>query len=93
MSRKPPSKLKEAKKIDDTDEGLIFTARGQIIPYKDLETLLRKEQIVFIEGLKRQTAHQAAIRISKRFGFKVKAFSSTYQKVAGYSFMIIKDEK
>lgn len=82
---------------------LRFTSRMRLLPYDDMEQLLRKGNEVFIEGIKRQTAHSAAKTLTKKLGFEVKAYASTCDFVddkksvtlKGYGFLRVnnQDEK
>jgi len=80
---------------------LRVTSRMRLLPYPDMEKLLKKGSEVFIEGLRRQTAHAAAKRLSKKLGFEVKAFASTCDFVdgtksvtlKGYGFLKVNEEK
>ena len=90
MPLKPPVSRRKAEPVSDVDESLVWTAKGQVIPYKELEELLQKNHIVFISDLKKQTAHQAAKRISAKLNMQVKAYSATRFGVKGYGFMRIK---
>jgi hypothetical protein len=69
-------------------EDLTWTRPGQVVPYSDIENILREDKnaLVFVEGLKKQTAHDAAYRIGRRLGFKVRARLCKYQNVKGYAF-------
>jgi len=76
-------------------------SRMRLLPYPDMEKLLKRGQEVFIEGIKRQTAHAAAKKLTKTLGFEVKAFSSTCDFVEGdksvtlkgYGFLRVNEEK
>jgi len=62
---------------------LRVTSRMRLLPYPEMETLLKKGNEVFIEGIKRQTAHAAAKKLTKTLGFEVKAVASTCDFVDG----------
>jgi len=79
---------------------LRVTSRMRLLPYPDMEKLLKRGQEVFIEGIKRQTAHSAAKKLTKKLGFEVKAFASTCDFVEGdksvtlkgYGFLRVNEE-
>jgi len=78
-----------------------LTSRMRLLPYPDMEKLLKRGQEVFIEGIKRQTAHAAAKKLTKNLGFEVKAYASTCDFVdgaksvtlRGYGFLRVNEEK
>lgn len=80
---------------------LRVTSRMRLLPYPDMEKLLRRGSEVFIEGIKRQTAHAAAKRLSETLKFEVKAYASTCDFVdgdktvtlKGYGFLRVNEEK
>jgi len=78
------------KRAIPVEKGLVFTSVGTVIPYPELETLLKRDHVVFVEDLKRQTAHQAAERISRRLKMKVFARAAVYGEAKGYAFYTIK---
>jgi hypothetical protein len=69
-------------------EELVWTRPRQVVPYSDIENILRedKDALVFVEDLKKQTAHDAAYRIGRRLGFKVRARLCSHQNIKGYAF-------
>lgn len=69
---------------------LRFTSRMRLLPYPEMEKLLRKGSEVFIEGIKRQTAHSAAKKLTEKLGFEVKAFASTCDFVDGNKSVTLK---
>jgi len=73
----------------------------RLLPYPEMEKLLKRGQEVFIEGIKRQTAHAASKRLTKKLGFEVKAYASTcdlvdakkFVTLKGYGFLRVNEEK
>jgi hypothetical protein len=65
---------------------MIRTWRRSSLPYEEMEKTLKSGNAYFVSGIKRQTAHSAAQRLSKKVGFKVVAMSSIYEEEKGYSF-------
>lgn len=66
-----------------------LTVRGwkrTTLPYKELIESLKADIPFFIAGIKRQTAHSASQRLTKKLGFKVVGLSSIYEREKGYTF-------
>lgn len=56
------------------------------IPYDKMAETLKAGHAYFVGGLKRQTAHSASQRLSKKLGTKVVAVSAKYENEKGYAF-------
>ena len=78
----------KGKRIDETNiRNLEFRDwRHTKLPYPQLTEALKAGIPYFVEGIKRQTAHGAAERLSKKLGFKVVAIRSRLEGDQGYSF-------
>jgi len=68
--------------------------RYSIIPYSELEEILKKDDVAFLEGpFKRQTVWKAARKLSSMVGKKVKAERTLLrlpggESLEGYSFSL-----
>lgn len=79
------SNLKTGKVIDPKKTLMVRSWR-RIVPYSEMCKVLGSGHAYFIAGIKRQTAHSASERLSKRLGTKVTAVSAKYEKEVGYAF-------
>ena len=73
-------------------EGQLIITSRRVIPYDQMKPILRKGDSIFIEGLKRQTAHSAAKKLTKELCFKIRATAAMFRTkdddyLDGYAFM------
>lgn len=78
------SKVKVTVVKDDT----IFMGLRRVVPYPEIVTSLKKDGMVFVEGLSRQTAHYASKSLGKKMKKKVKHGTAAYKGIKGYVFYV-----
>lgn len=74
-------------RAERVDDDFRITSTRRVIPYREIEEILMAGGKAWVEGVKPQTAHQAAVRISRRLGFTVKAVAAERNGRKGYVFM------
>jgi len=74
-------------RAERVDDDFVVTSTKKVIPYEEVEEMLKAGGKAWVEGVKAQTAHQAAIRMSRRLGFKVVAVAARRRGRKGYVFM------
>lgn len=81
------STVKSTGKIIDPRKSLMIRSwRRTRLPYDKMAETLKAGHAYFVGGLKRQTAHAASQRLSKKLGTKVVAISARYEAEKGYAF-------
>jgi len=86
MSTAPNVNNSKGKVIDDPNKLMIKAWRRTSLPYKELESALKSGNAYFVAGLKRQTAHSAAQRLSRKIRKKVVVHKARYEQEEGYAF-------
>lgn len=80
------SNVKKQGVIDPRKPLMIRSWRRTRLPYDKMTETLKAGHAYFVGGLKRQTAHSASQRLSKKLGTKVVAVSAKYENEKGYAF-------
>jgi len=76
----------KGKQVDPRKPFIVRGWKRTTLPYSELIDSLKTDMAFFIAGIKRQTAHSASQRLSKKLGFKVVCLSSRYDGEKGYTF-------
>jgi len=68
-------------------ESVVYTGPFRVFPYEEVITALEKD-VVFVEGVSRQTAHYASKVLSKKLRKKVRQMSYRWKGINGYLFSL-----